>query len=139
MRGKIVLITGATSGIGRITARELARKGATTVVVGRDPGKCERVVEEIRRETGNPSVEFLVGDLARMADVRRVAGEFRARHDRLDVLINNAGALFSPRQVAPQGEAPGTSEPGGLSRARVPALGSARGRKRLRGSSGPGP
>ncbi len=98
MAGKTCLVTGATAGIGRVTARELARRGASVIVVGRSPERSEATVEEIRRETGNPAVEHLVADLSSQADVRRLVGEFKARHDRLDVLVNNAGAMFAPRR-----------------------------------------
>jgi retinol dehydrogenase-12 len=94
---------GATAGIGEVTARELARRGATVVVVGRSRERCEATVEAIRRETGNPSVEFLRADLSSQGEVRRLAREFLDRHDRLDVLVNNAGALFALRQESVDG------------------------------------
>jgi retinol dehydrogenase-12 len=97
MVGKVVLVTGATAGIGQIAARELARKGATVVVVGRSLERCRSTVDMIRQATGNSSVDFLVADLSSQADVRKLADEFRAKYDRLDVLLNNAGAFFSKR------------------------------------------
>lgn len=103
MQGKTILITGATAGIGEVAALELARLGATIVGVGRNPAKCATVAERIRRETGNPKVDFLVADLSVQAQVRRVAADFRQRYDRLDVLINNAGALFVQRQESADG------------------------------------
>jgi retinol dehydrogenase 12 len=103
MVGKTCLVTGATAGIGELTARELARKGATVVVVGRSPARCEATVKAIRRETGNPSVDFLVADLSSRADVRKLASEFQSRHDRLDVLLNNAGAMFAKRLESADG------------------------------------
>jgi NAD(P)-dependent dehydrogenase (short-subunit alcohol dehydrogenase family) len=103
MAGKTCLVTGATAGIGEVTARELARRGATVVIVGRSRERCEATAEAIRRATGNAAVEFFVGDLSAQADVRRVAQEFLARHQRLDVLINNAGALFARRQESADG------------------------------------
>lgn len=103
MAGKTCLVTGATAGIGRVAARELARRGASVVVVGRSPERCDATVESIRRETGNSAVESLVGDLSAQAGVRRVAAEFLARRDRLDVLLNNAGALFAKRRESPDG------------------------------------
>jgi len=103
MSGKTVLVTGATAGIGEVAARELARKGAKVVLVGRSPARCEATAAMIRRETGNPNVEFLVGDLSSQADVRKVAREFLDRHDRLDVLLNNAGAFFSKRETSADG------------------------------------
>src|SRR5262245_25858958 len=103
MGGKTCLVTGATAGIGEVTARELARRGARVVIVGRSRGRCETTAEAIRRETGNPSVEFLVADLSSQAEVRRLAREFLERHDRLDVLVNNAGALFAQRRESADG------------------------------------
>jgi retinol dehydrogenase 12 len=103
MSGKVCLVTGATSGIGEVTAGELARKGATVVVVGRNPQKCEATVGRIRERTGNPAVEPLVADLSSQAEVRRLADEFGRRHGRLDVLVNNAGALLMDRRESVDG------------------------------------
>jgi retinol dehydrogenase 12 len=103
MEGKVCLVTGATAGIGEITARELARRGATVVVVGRNRQRCEKTVEAIRHETGNPLVEFLVADLSVQSDVRRLAEEFQSRYQRLDVLVNNAGAMFTKRRQTVDG------------------------------------
>ena len=96
MNGKIVLITGGTSGIGRVTVRELARLGAKVVVVGRDPAK----LDAIKRETGADAIR---ADLQLVGEARRVAAEFRDKYARLDVLVNNAGAVFSARQVTAEG------------------------------------
>jgi len=103
MQGKIILVTGATDGIGKITARELAKMGATTVIAGRSPEKTARTVMEIREASGNPNVDLLVGDLSSQADVRRVTAEFNQRYDRLDVLVNNAGAYFMKRAESVDG------------------------------------
>lgn len=103
MAGKVCLITGATAGIGEATARELAHRGATVVLVGRNRARCEAVADSIRRSTGNPSVEFLLADLSSQAEVRRLAQEFLRRHDRLHVLVNNAGALFALRRESADG------------------------------------
>lgn len=97
MQGKICLVTGATSGIGAVTAEALARLGAEVIVVGRDPNRCQATTGRIRAQTGNPKVHAIVADLSSLADVRRLASEFLARFDRLDVLVNNAGALFLER------------------------------------------
>ena len=94
MKGKICLVTGATSGLGEITARELARQGATVVLVGRNQVKAESTAEEIRSETGNESVQWFLADLSSQSSIRRLAEEFRSRHERLDVLVNNAGGFF---------------------------------------------
>ena len=95
MQGKVCLITGATSGIGEVTAHELAKQGATVVVVGRNRQKAEATVHEIKSHTGNQDVGYLLADLSSQKEVRGLAKEFEARHDRLDVLVNNAGAIFS--------------------------------------------
>jgi len=96
VKGKLVLVTGGTSGIGRITARELAKQGATVVVVGRDPAK----LETMRREHG---VETIHADLQLIAGQRAAADEFRRRYRRLDVLVNNAGAIYGDRQLTREG------------------------------------
>ncbi len=101
--GRVVLVTGATRGIGRAAARRLASLGATTYLVGRDPGRTRDAVEEIRRAAGGGRVEGLVADLSSQAEVRRLAGEVRGRTRRLDVLLNNAGAYFGGRRVSADG------------------------------------
>lgn len=103
MKGKTCLVTGATSGIGEITARELARQGARVLVVGRSPERCAATIERIRRETGSDAVESMVADLSAQAEVRRLAEQVRGRCDRLDVLINNAGAMFLDRRESVDG------------------------------------
>jgi retinol dehydrogenase-12 len=103
MAGRTCLVTGATAGIGAATARELARRGAEVVIVGRSPERCASAVEAIRRQTGNPSVGFIAADLSSRAEVRRLATEFKDRHPRLHVLVNNAGAMFAPRRESADG------------------------------------
>jgi NAD(P)-dependent dehydrogenase (short-subunit alcohol dehydrogenase family) len=103
MDGKVILVTGATSGIGEATARALAQQGATVVVNGRDRERGELAVRRIQKEANNPRVEFIVGDLSTRSGVRSIAAEFRARHDRLDVLVNNVGAMFAKRQETADG------------------------------------
>lgn len=103
LEGKVFLVTGATEGIGKAAAHQFARRGAVLVLVGRSREKGERVVQEIRSASGNEHVELLLGDMSRIADVRAVADQFRASHDRLDVLVNNAGALFSEYQTSEDG------------------------------------
>jgi retinol dehydrogenase 14 len=102
MGGKTVLITGGTSGIGKATAAALAAMGARVVVTGRNEERGESAVEEIRRDTGG-EVSLMLADLAVQADVRRLAEEFQERHDRLDVLVNNAGVVQSERTETPDG------------------------------------
>ncbi len=103
MQGKVCLITGATSGIGAITARALAAGGATTVLVGRNAEKGAAAARQISAETGNPAVACLTADLAVQAQIRRLADEFHRRYARLDVLVNNAGAMLTRRQESVEG------------------------------------
>jgi NAD(P)-dependent dehydrogenase (short-subunit alcohol dehydrogenase family) len=103
MAGKTVLVTGATGGIGKVTALELARMGATVVLVARNKAKGQGVLEEIQKASGNSKLELLVGDLSSMSEVRRVAQEFKAKHNRLEVLVNNAGGVFDTRQTTADG------------------------------------
>lgn len=103
MSAKTCLITGGTAGIGLATARELAWLGATVVIAGRNRERGAAAVETIQAATGNNRVEFLQADLSSQADIRRLAREFSARHNRLDVLVNNAGAIFALRQESVDG------------------------------------
>ena len=98
MDGRICLITGATSGIGLVTAHELAARGATLALVGRNEAKTRAVVEDIRQQTGNTQVEYLLADLTSQAAIRELAAAFQRRYGRLHVLINDAGAVFTRRQ-----------------------------------------
>ena len=100
---KRCLITGATAGIGLVTARELARRGARVVLVGRNAEKCARIAAAIKEQTGSAHVTYLVGDLSAQKEVRRVAQEYREQYRRLDVLVNNAGAVYFDRQVSADG------------------------------------
>jgi NAD(P)-dependent dehydrogenase (short-subunit alcohol dehydrogenase family) len=103
MKDKVIMVTGATAGIGAVAALELARQGATLVGVGRNSEKCAAVATRIRTETSNPSVEYLVADLSSQAQIRQLAQTFQSRYSRLDVLVNNAGAYFSRRQESADG------------------------------------
>lgn len=103
MVGKTCLITGATGGIGKETARGLRKMGATVVIVGRNTEKTAATAAELREAEGVGQVDALVGDLSSMREVRRIAGEFRQRYARLDVLINNAGAIFMRRRESADG------------------------------------
>lgn len=103
MAGKTVLITGATNGIGLVTARALTRMGATVVLVGRDGARANRLAEDLRREAPDCVVHALIADLSSQAQIRRLAGEVHARFKSLDVLVNNAGAVFARRHVSVDG------------------------------------
>ncbi len=101
--GKICMVTGATSGIGLVTARRLAERGATTVLVGRDPERGEAALAAIRRSVPGAALDVLYADLSAQAGIRGLAEAFQSRYPRLDVLVNNAGGMFGGRQVSPDG------------------------------------
>lgn len=103
MEGKICMVTGATSGLGLVTAQALAQQGATVIVAGRNPEKGAAAVAHIQQETGNSSVDLLLADLSVQADVQRLAQEFKSRYPHLDVLVNNAGGYFMRRQLSADG------------------------------------
>ncbi|WP_375408492.1 SDR family NAD(P)-dependent oxidoreductase [uncultured Methylobacterium sp.] len=94
MRDRICLVTGATSGIGYETALGLARAGARVGIVGRDAGRTERSAAAIRGAVPDARVDVFVADLSSQAEIRRLGADVRATYDRLDVLVNNAGAIF---------------------------------------------
>jgi NAD(P)-dependent dehydrogenase (short-subunit alcohol dehydrogenase family) len=102
IRGKTVLVTGATNGIGLITAFELARMGAQVTILSRNAEKCVTVAEEIKAGTGNP-VGFISADLSSVAGIRLAADTFRQRNSRLHVLVNNAGGFFNRRIITLDG------------------------------------
>jgi NAD(P)-dependent dehydrogenase (short-subunit alcohol dehydrogenase family) len=103
LEGKICLVTGSTSGIGKVTARELAKQGATVVLVSRTRAKGEATQTEITQATGNPHVELLVADLSLLADVRRLASEFQHTNSHLHLLVNNAGCAYPTRTLTSEG------------------------------------
>jgi NAD(P)-dependent dehydrogenase (short-subunit alcohol dehydrogenase family) len=103
MEGKVVLITGGTSGIGKAAATALAAMAAEVVVAGRNRERGEGALAEIRSASGSEKVSLMIADLAVQAEVRRLADSFRERHDRLDVLVNNAGLIQSRRTETPDG------------------------------------
>jgi retinol dehydrogenase 14 len=102
MAGKTVLITGATSGIGRATALGLARMGAHLAITGRDRGRTEDAAREIRA-AGGGEVDVLVADLSSQSEVRRLAEEVLHSLSRIDVLINNVGGYWDTRHVTVDG------------------------------------
>ena len=106
MKGKRVIITGASRGIGRDTALALGKMGADLSLIVRDPERGKAVADEVRAAAGGssaPDVEVFIADLSSIADVRRVGAEVLAKYDRIDVLVNNAGALLMDRQVTKDG------------------------------------
>ncbi|MFO1152953.1 MAG: SDR family oxidoreductase [Rhodospirillales bacterium] len=103
MAGKTCLVTGGTAGIGLVTARELARLGASVSIVGRDRARGEAALRAIRAAAADAHVAFLPADLSDQADTRRLADAVLALHPRLDVLVNNAGGLFGRRRLSADG------------------------------------
>lgn len=103
MQNKICLITGATSGIGQAAATGIAKLGATVVIAGRSEERCQSTVAQIKTETGNPNIDYLLADLSAQAQVRQLAEEFKSRYERLDLLVNNAAAIFFRRQLSVDG------------------------------------
>ncbi len=101
--GRHAVVTGANSGIGRATALRLAELGATLTLVMRDPARAQRTVDELREETGNDAIDAEIADLSLMADVDSLVERLNAAGRPVDVLVNNAGALFNPRRETPEG------------------------------------
>ena len=103
MEHKLCMVTGANSGIGKVTARKLAEAGAYVVMLCRNEEKANHAREEIIRETGNTGVEIIIADLGLQFDIRRAADRFNSKFDQLDVLVNNAGTITSDRVETPDG------------------------------------
>ncbi len=103
MTGKVVLITGANAGIGKETAVGLARMGATVVMTSRDAGRGAEALADVRSRSGSTEVELFPLDLAELASVRACATEVLERHQRLDVLVDNAGLVMAERTVTHEG------------------------------------
>jgi NAD(P)-dependent dehydrogenase (short-subunit alcohol dehydrogenase family) len=101
--GRVAVVTGANSGLGLATARELARAGATVVMTSRDTGKGERAAETIRADVPDARLELRALDLADLESVRAFAEALAAEHDGLDLLINNAGVMAPPRRLTKDG------------------------------------
>lgn len=101
--GHVVVVTGATSGLGLVASEQFARCGATVVLVGRDPSKTQRVRDDLVARTGSSTIDVVVADLGDLAAVRAASAQLLADHERLDVLVHNAGALTADRRVSPQG------------------------------------
>lgn len=103
MTQKIILVSGATDGIGRVTALHLARTGGQVILIGRDRAKAERVVDRIKRDSTNAAVDFELADLSSQSDIRALAGLLNDRLEHLDVLVNNVGAWFQRRRLSADG------------------------------------
>ena len=103
MDGKVCLVTGANSGIGRETALALAKMGATVILVARDPTKGGAALDDIKRASGNEHVELMLADLASLDSIRQLAADFRAKHQQLHVLVNNAGSYNVQRSETKDG------------------------------------
>ena len=98
MNNKLILITGATSGIGQAAAQALAAQGHEILIVGRNPAKTEGVAKQIREQTSNQAVHFLLADFSDLEQIRHLAEQVKTQFPKLDVLVNNAGAYFNRRQ-----------------------------------------
>ena len=103
MQGKICMVTGANSGMGKVVAQGLAREGATVVMVCRDLRKGQETQNEIKLTTGNTSIDLLIADLSSQKAVRRLVQEFKQRNSSLHVLVNNAGAHIQKRVLSADG------------------------------------
>ncbi len=103
MNGKICIVTGSNIGIGKITAIELAKMGGHVVMICRDKSRGESAQAEIKKKSGNEKVDLLLADFSSQESIRRVAEEFNQKYDRLDVLVNNAGAIFGERKLTVDG------------------------------------
>jgi NAD(P)-dependent dehydrogenase (short-subunit alcohol dehydrogenase family) len=98
MSNKTILITGASDGIGKETAKTLAKQGHTIILHGRNKQKLQAVYDEIKAETGNKNVEMFTADFLSFAEIKRFADTIKSKYDHLDVLINNAGAQFTDKR-----------------------------------------
>src|SRR5215813_3842049 len=103
MNEKICLVTGANSGIGKVTAKVLAAGGATVIMVCRNRGKGEAARGEIVKETRNENIDLLIVDFSDLGQIRNLAADVKAKYPRLDTLVNNAGTYFSKRTITADG------------------------------------
>src|SRR6267143_1117010 len=103
MTSKICLVTGGNSGIGKATALGLAKMGATIVIVSRNKEKGETAVTDIIAKSGNKNVELIQADMSSQNSIHKLAEEFKARHEKLHVLINNAGVYLTKRTTTENG------------------------------------
>ena len=103
MQGRTIVITGGTSGIGEVAAVELAKRGARIVLIARDPARAEATLAKLRKASAAADHKVHIAELSRLPEMKRVAGEIAAGEPQIDVLINNAGAMFNTRQVTEDG------------------------------------
>jgi retinol dehydrogenase-14 len=103
LHGKVVMVTGANAGMGKEISLGLAGLGANLVMVSRDRSRGEAARAEVQAKTGNREVELLVADLSSQQAIRQLVREFQARHDRLHVLVNNAGMSLAKRHETVDG------------------------------------
>jgi NAD(P)-dependent dehydrogenase (short-subunit alcohol dehydrogenase family) len=103
VKGKTILITGSTDGIGKQTALELAHMGANVIIHGRDPQRVQNVKEEVIKKSGNNNIDTLLADFSSLAQVKQMADGILAKYSRLDVLVNNAGVFLLDRKVTADG------------------------------------
>src|SRR5712664_3511116 len=103
IHGKVVVITGATSGIGQIAATRLAALGARIVLVARDRGRAGATLAKLKEAGPGAAHSAHIADLSTLAEMKRVGGEIAAAEPRIDVLINNAGNVFPVRQLTADG------------------------------------
>ncbi|KAI8368384.1 hypothetical protein EDC96DRAFT_607352 [Choanephora cucurbitarum] len=103
MTGKVAIITGSNTGIGKVSALEMAKKGCAVVLACRNEEKTMKVVDQIKSETGNDKVEFIKLDLLRLSSVKEFADNFMAKYDHLNILMNNAGVMLCPFGLSEDG------------------------------------
>jgi len=103
MRGKTVVITGGTSGIGEVVAEKLAKRGARIILVARDKTRGEATLARLRNRAPGVAHSIYFADLISLAEMKRVAAQIADQEHRIDVLINNAGALFARRRLTQDG------------------------------------
>ncbi|KAL1936463.1 hypothetical protein VTP01DRAFT_597 [Rhizomucor pusillus] len=104
LTNKVAIVTRSTGGIGKASALELARKNCTVIVAARNKTQAEATIEEIRKETKNDEVEFIEIDLCSLASVKKFADDFKSRHDKLHMLLNNADVLSTPFRLTEGGK-----------------------------------
>ncbi|KAI8077397.1 uncharacterized protein B0P05DRAFT_587855 [Gilbertella persicaria] len=103
LTGKVAIITGSNTGIGKVCAFEMAKKNCTIVLACRSEEKTKAVVDQIKTETGNENIEFIQLNLLRLASVKEFADAFLAKYHRLDILLNNAGVMMCPFGLSDDG------------------------------------